>query len=407
MVGRNGLFYDRQGRDWDATITKIVDNPISIRQAFWSPYKKFVRLIEEQVAKRAAVADAESHRHLSDRRHRDRRTSVTTKPPESQEDRRRHGRGPGRRGGRHRRVLHGDRSATPPASSELGLLADGAGDPRRSSCLISLPSVMLAYIKLRKRNLGPILDANGWAVNAPRQDQRAVRRDSDERRPAAPGLAARDRRPVRARRASPGRRRCWRCCWSTSVTAGTTARWTGCFPRARVRPRSSAPGRRPTRSRRRHLRPPPRPKGTERETRRRVRRLRASHNSCVTDQDMISIGLSAAASAELLVASIEDYAISSSTRTGTSRSWNPGAERIKGYSRRGDYREAVLASSTRRRIGRPASRREPAGAVPTGVTRREGWRVRKDGSRFWAPSRSRRSAIARGPSSGTPRSRAT
>ena len=43
MVGRNGIFYDRQGRDWDATITKIVDNPISIRQAFWSPYKKFVR----------------------------------------------------------------------------------------------------------------------------------------------------------------------------------------------------------------------------------------------------------------------------------------------------------------------------------------------------------------------------
>jgi hypothetical protein len=32
-------------------------------------------------------------------------------------------------------------------------------------CLISLPSVVLAYIKLRKRNLGPILDANGWAVN--------------------------------------------------------------------------------------------------------------------------------------------------------------------------------------------------------------------------------------------------
>jgi hypothetical protein len=32
-------------------------------------------------------------------------------------------------------------------------------------CLISLPSVVLAYIKLRKRNLGPILDANGWAGN--------------------------------------------------------------------------------------------------------------------------------------------------------------------------------------------------------------------------------------------------
>src|SRR5947207_7706254 len=65
MVGRNGLFYDRKGRDWDATITKIVDNPISIRKAFWSPYKKFVRMIEEQIAKRAAVAEAASTDKLS------------------------------------------------------------------------------------------------------------------------------------------------------------------------------------------------------------------------------------------------------------------------------------------------------------------------------------------------------
>ena len=37
-----------------------MDNPISLRQAFWSPYKKFIRMIEEQVAKRAAAAEAES-----------------------------------------------------------------------------------------------------------------------------------------------------------------------------------------------------------------------------------------------------------------------------------------------------------------------------------------------------------
>ena len=64
FVGRNGLFYDRKGRDWDATITKIIDNPISIRQAFWSPYKKFLRMIEEQVAKRAAAADSEATTRL-------------------------------------------------------------------------------------------------------------------------------------------------------------------------------------------------------------------------------------------------------------------------------------------------------------------------------------------------------
>ncbi len=32
--------------------------------------------------------------------------------------------------------------------------------------VISAPSMAIAWLKLRKRNLGPILDANGWAVNA-------------------------------------------------------------------------------------------------------------------------------------------------------------------------------------------------------------------------------------------------
>jgi hypothetical protein len=75
MVGRNGLFYDRKGRDWDATITKVIENHISVRQAFWAPYKKLVRLIEEQVAKRAGSGGSGggqetfcSGRHRSHRR---------------------------------------------------------------------------------------------------------------------------------------------------------------------------------------------------------------------------------------------------------------------------------------------------------------------------------------------------
>jgi hypothetical protein len=49
MVGRNGVFYDCQGQDWDATIVKIIDHPISIRQAFWSPYKKIGKMVREQI----------------------------------------------------------------------------------------------------------------------------------------------------------------------------------------------------------------------------------------------------------------------------------------------------------------------------------------------------------------------
>jgi len=34
MIDRNGVFYDRKGKDYHATITKIIENPISVRQAF-------------------------------------------------------------------------------------------------------------------------------------------------------------------------------------------------------------------------------------------------------------------------------------------------------------------------------------------------------------------------------------
>ncbi len=164
MVGRNGLFYDRQGLDWDATIVKIIDNPINIGQAFWSPYKKFVRYLEEQVNKRAAAADAESHNQLA-------ATAVTavnvdkTKPPVVP-----------------KKLDVGTVAAIGVAAGAIGTfftamvgyatgifklgLLPTVGALIGVLLLISTPSVIMAYVKLRKRNLGPILDANGWAVNA-------------------------------------------------------------------------------------------------------------------------------------------------------------------------------------------------------------------------------------------------
>jgi hypothetical protein len=166
MVGRNGVFYDRKGRDWDATITKLIDNPISIRQAFWLPYKKLVRMVEEQIAKRAAAADAASTAKLQDA------AAVTAgaapaKPAEP------------------KKMDLGTIALLTTAFTAiagiittvlakmtglfaLGLMAVPAliGVFLGLILLVSGPSMILAYMKLRKRNLGPILDANGWAVNS-------------------------------------------------------------------------------------------------------------------------------------------------------------------------------------------------------------------------------------------------
>ena len=160
MVGRNGLFYDRKGLDWDATITKIIDNPISIRQAFWSPYKKLVRMIEEMAAKRAAAADAAADAKLANAAAATVNADKTVKAEP-------------------KKVDVGAVAAMGVAFGAIGTaLAYFAGLFKGIEfwqlclavvgimLLISGPSMILAWMKLRKRNLAPILDANGWAVNA-------------------------------------------------------------------------------------------------------------------------------------------------------------------------------------------------------------------------------------------------
>ena len=151
MVGRNGVFYDRHGRDWDATITRVVDNPISLRQAFWAPYKKFIRVIEEFMAKRAADANTAATAQVQN-----------AAPPELP-----------------KKIDTGTLAAIGLVLTTLltalgGIFGVFAKLPIWQvpvalfgiMMAISIPSMLLAWLKLRKRNLGPILDANGWAVNA-------------------------------------------------------------------------------------------------------------------------------------------------------------------------------------------------------------------------------------------------
>ena len=180
-MGRNGVFYDRDGKDWDATITKVVENPLSLRQAFWAPYKRVVRAIEAQVEK-AAAAKEKAAQSKMDAGVAQAKTAATAKP-----------------------VAPAAAGATPAAKAPapapkqsfdaakyagifaaVGLAAGvllGALSMLLTGffnlswwqmplvilavmLLISAPSVFLAALKLRTRNLGPILESNGWAINA-------------------------------------------------------------------------------------------------------------------------------------------------------------------------------------------------------------------------------------------------
>lgn len=165
VVGKNAIFYDKNGVDWDATVTKIVENPISIRQAFWSPYRKVARFIETQVEKFASAKEKEGLDKATG--------SIETAGSKINEA-----------------------PKAPPQPFDIGKfvgifaaigLAFGAIGSVLASFIsgflglvwwkmpiafvglvlaISGPSMIIAWLKLRKRNLAPILDANGWAINA-------------------------------------------------------------------------------------------------------------------------------------------------------------------------------------------------------------------------------------------------
>jgi hypothetical protein len=160
FVGRHGVFYDRAGLDWDAVITSIVDNPISIGQAFWAPYKKFIRMIEEQVAKRAAAAEADSSAKLATAAEKTANADKSGAPAAP------------------KKIDIGTVAALGVAvgaiGGALGAIATGLAKLAIWQLplvfvglvlVISLPSMAIAWLKLRQRTLGPLLEANGWAVN--------------------------------------------------------------------------------------------------------------------------------------------------------------------------------------------------------------------------------------------------
>jgi len=180
--GKNAIFYDRAGEVWDARVTKVVDNPISIREAFWAPYRKFSDFIGKSISRMAA----------------DRESKVIEK-----------GIGDITKAGEN--LAAGSAAAS--AGTAAGTPVQGGGADGKHSfdiakfaglfamvsmalttimgfflnifedivalkwwqvllvlaglmLLISGPSMFKAWLSLRKRNITPLLNANGWAINS-------------------------------------------------------------------------------------------------------------------------------------------------------------------------------------------------------------------------------------------------
>ena len=170
-VGKNCIFYDRNGLDYDAVVTKIIDNPISIRQAFWTPYRKFANWVSDLVNK--SVAEKES-KGLEDMKAN--ATVATEKAKEiAEKGKAAEPAKPAFDIAKFAGIFAAIGMALGMIGTALAAVASGLAELKWWQLLIvfvcvllviSGPSMLRAYFKLRRRNLAPVLNANGWAVNA-------------------------------------------------------------------------------------------------------------------------------------------------------------------------------------------------------------------------------------------------
>ncbi|WP_392566827.1 hypothetical protein RHO15_04410 [Utexia brackfieldae] len=162
LDGRNGVFIDNQSNDWDARVVKIITKPISLHQAIWDPYKRFGRFITDQINKWAGSKD----QALVDAASKAAQNVSITPAADAAPSKFDIGRSVG-------------------IFAAIGLAIGAIGTAIASIArslfelqwwqlplvfvalflLISGPSVIMAWLKLRQRTLGPLLEASGWAIN--------------------------------------------------------------------------------------------------------------------------------------------------------------------------------------------------------------------------------------------------
>ncbi len=164
VAGKNAVYYDNSGEEWDAVITKVVDNPISVAQAFWSPYRRMATAIENLINKSAADKDAKMMADATAKINAAPAATGTAAAPAQPFDIAKFagifaaiGMALGALGTAVTTIFSGI-IKLPLWKTLLVVVA--------ILLLISGPAMVMAWMKLRRRNIAPLLNANGWAVNA-------------------------------------------------------------------------------------------------------------------------------------------------------------------------------------------------------------------------------------------------
>lgn len=166
-VGKNGIFYDNDGLEWDAVITKIIDNPINISQSFWSPYRRMATAIENLINKSAADKDAKMMANAT--------ASINAAPAKTADPKATAVAAPPFDIAKFAGIFAAIGMAVGMIGTALASIFKGLFALKWWQLIIlfvgiilviSGPAMVMAWMKLRRRNIAPLLNANGWAINS-------------------------------------------------------------------------------------------------------------------------------------------------------------------------------------------------------------------------------------------------
>jgi len=163
--GKRGIFHDATGVECDAQVMQIIDNPVSLSEAIVSPFQRLAKVLTGRIE--AITAEAEKKLDTAGA------SAVDTvrKAPEEQQ-----AEAAGERSGKMATagLLLSGGVAIAALGSSLAYITKTVADLPWYAIIIGLfaaiaavvvPTAIVAFIKLRRRDLSAILEGSGWAIN--------------------------------------------------------------------------------------------------------------------------------------------------------------------------------------------------------------------------------------------------
>lgn len=167
VVGKRGVFIDRDGREYDARIVHIIEHPVSLSEALAAPFKRIGRLISGKIDSLTAEAEQKLDATTTSALDAHRQPAAPQPTPNK---------GGFLAGG----LLMGGGVAIAALASSVAYMTETfSGIESKLDILIGLgiilgvavllvavPTLISAKVRLRRRDLSAMLEGSGWAVNA-------------------------------------------------------------------------------------------------------------------------------------------------------------------------------------------------------------------------------------------------